>query len=212
MTWDIDGVEVEIQISTENYPIVKKWDEKRKIICLPSQLTKQEAIWTIRNLLNGEQSDYIVDYENSLWEVFDKKWPVKISKTKTYPFIKDGLIHCYAKFKVVSANQKDEVICALLRQFILDEISRWEDYFSVFLPDISMRKLKRSFYSYSKQNNVITFDKTLYRFSYTLISYAVFKAVSSFLRLAEETEEKLLNKFFPQGRQQQKILDYEYAI
>ena len=209
MNWNIDGTEIEIQVSAVEEPLVKYWDEGKKIVCLPGRLTKEEAVWTLKNILLDKQQQQPHQSSNEYWEIFDKKWLVEISKTVAAPCISNGMIKCSSSSGVISSRQKDYIIQTLLKQFIEDQMARWEEYFSCLFPQIKFRKLHRNAFVYS--SNCISFDKKLHRYSKDILAYVVFTAISKLIAFGHKDEADILIKHFPQAKQYQKILDHDYA-
>lgn len=209
MNWNIDGTEIEIQVSAVDEPLVKYWTEGKKIVCLPSRLTKEEAVWTLKNILLAKGQQQAQLSSNEYWDLFDRRWLVEISKTIAVPCISNGKIKCSSYSGVISSRQKDHIIQALLKQFIEDQIAHWEEYFSCLLPPIKLRMLHRNAFIYS--NNSFIFDKKLHIYSKDILEYIVFSAISKLIAFEDKDEMDLLKKHFPQAKQYQKILDYDYA-
>lgn len=211
MIWVVDDQEIEIRFSANDEVEVRQWNEQKKIIQVPVNMPKAEAVWTIRTFLQTRIPDTIFLVEERL-EVFDRYWPIKPLLKKRVSFITKGAIHCYISGRYISTIRKIKIKEELLEQAVLQQIGQWEEKLNLLIPSVIFRKSKNKPYTVQRVQERICFDKGISNLSLEAIGYCVFKAVASYSAIEEERRRRLIEKHFPTWKTLEKIITYGYKI
>ncbi len=209
MLWNIDGQEIEILTKADGMIEVVHWSESRKAVCLPAQLSREEAVWSLRNLLEQERESKLEIKMGSM-TLFDRVWPVRHDERLHQPFLKNNIIYCNIKGRAITTAAENTIKAALLSQWVMHYVGRWEEHFGKLIPQVTFRKNKKAAFTIHLAEGMIRFDKDLLRFQLPLIDYTVFLAICEYLQVDLATVAVVRDKHFPSARLFDKILTYEY--
>lgn len=209
MIWEVDGHHIHVRLTESAAIAVERWDEDGKIVYIPANMAKAEALWAVRHLLLQKQVRSKADITQRM-TVFGTSWPIRpIAKSKT-AYMKDGFIYSHLPKGGVTAYRMRFISLILLEQLVNQAIGKWEEFFRSIVPHVAFRKNERAPFSVCSAKGSITFDKGLTRFTVEHIEFCVFRAVVCYLSIDEGTTVEVVQRNFPTATLFEKILTYEY--
>ncbi|WP_437919561.1 hypothetical protein [Sphingobacterium sp. LRF_L2] len=209
MIWEVDGQKIKIIVKATEGIEIHRWDSDHKEILVSGNISKDELKWSIKNLLaTGAlvQGDFTVEPIG----VFGRKWPVRRLLHPQQPFFYENIIHCYVKGDKISAKDQKEIEKQLLLQEISREVAKWEEYFRIMIPKISLRKNTKKPFSITSNKDGILFDSTLCHQSIPLLHFCVFNAIAEYISLSKDRYHEILEKKYPTHSSLTRIINYEY--
>lgn len=140
-------------------------------------------------------------------QLFDSSFTVILQQGLSSPHIVGKSI--YTSKTPKAANVHQELIETLLIQEIKQHIGFWEETLSILIKDVCIRRLKRNYYTVSKDSLRLTFEKSIVLRSRNFIAFICAIAVFDYLKLEDSIMEELGMKYVKDWKHQQRILIHE---
>ena len=208
MQWEVDNQNVNVLVTEGDVIEIARWDDYAKIVYIPANMPKSEALWSIRNLLRQPQQTVSASQMREL-HVFGKQWPVVSVKKGQKTYMRDGTIFSYIRFNDETTSAIHRIKSALLQQVVFAAMDRWEHFYASPVAEIKFRKNGKRPFICNPKSGCITFDSGLHRFKIDQIEYAVYCAVK-LLSNVGSGDSKILQRHFPDRKTTEKIFCYEY--
>lgn len=212
MLWVVDDHEIHVLVGEEEKVGIVRWEEQKKIVQVPVRMSRAEAIWTIRNLLQEQHNGMPQDVAPAAkLEVFGTYWPIREISSRRTPYIQQGIVYCSISKGRFSASQQAKIKEELLKVLVVRHIGDWEERLGILIPDIAFRKNSGRPYTVQRHTGALSFDRELHRLSLHTIAYCVWKAVAEYSGLGQDEQNRYIRKYFPVWKTEEKILGYEYT-
>lgn len=205
-----------IEIEDKNYKIYPKSAQEgikiRKIVNdtihldVPAHYTQEMLTAYVRNILPKELKSYTKSNpSSSYFSIFGNKYPIRY-KHISQAYFHDGIIYL-PEGMVLRQKNSEKIKLLLLQNFINSCLSTLEEELNHLLPQISIKPLKKNYFSISKEKNKITYSKKLIEKEQQFVFYIIIKSIE--IILDRESTLNLVQKFVANYRHYDKIIAYE---
>lgn len=139
--------------------------------------------------------------------LFDSAFTLIVQRGVYKPYIKGNSLYI-SKIPRTTAG-RESLADTLLLQEIKQHIGFWEEKLAVLISDIGLRRLKKNYYTVSRQHQRLTFERSIVHRSRDFIAYLCANAVFDYLSLGDSVREELGYNYVTDWKQQQRILKHE---